>query len=181
MSGRSSGDNGGVRVLVVALVMLAGVGDVRAQATTEESYRTTIAVADGISVATLGTGVYLLTSTDGTGGRVVGVIATVIGAGGYIWASPIVHRMKGRDEWSKVDIGMRIIIPGLAAGIVAGTTACAKDDVDCEQAKAPIILAGAAGIAVTSAIDIAFFAKRSVPYVAPTTAGGLVLGVAGAF
>jgi hypothetical protein len=163
------------------LVLLFLTRTAAAQSTRDESYRGSLAVADALSVATLGTGVYLLTSTDGTGGRVVGVIATVIGGGGYIWASPIIHKMKGRDEWSKVDIGMRIIVPGMAAGIVAGTTACSKDDVDCEQALAPIILAGAGGIAVASAVDITFFGMRSVPYVAPTTAGGAVLGVAGAF
>jgi hypothetical protein len=182
-------DNDPMRALVVA-VILAGAGAAHAQSaatagepapTVTERYGATIAIADAISVAALGTGVVLLTTTEGTGGRVVGVVATVVGAGGYIWASPIVHQLRGRRELAKVDIAMRVVIPGLAAGIAAGTTACTNDEPMCEQSKTPIFVAGAAGIAVATTIDIVFFAKHRVPYVAPARDGGVVAGIGGVF
>lgn len=40
---------------------------------------------------------------------------------------------------------------------------------------------GGGGIVVASTIDIVFFAKYRVPYVAPADGGGAVAGIAGRF
>ena len=170
-----------MRWLVVALLAWSTSAHAQTPAETRtERYGTTIAIADGISVAVLAGGIAVTARSDGGGTRAVGIIGIVIGAGGYIWASPIVHHMRGRRELSKIDIGMRIFIPGLAAGITAGVTACPNDDDACEANPTPILIAGGIGMVVASTIDIVWMAKQRVPYVAPTQTG-VVLGVAGAF
>ena len=148
--------------------------------TRTERYGTTIAIADGISVAFLGTGVYLIATNDSGGARTVGILSTIVGAGGYVWASPIVHHLRDRAELAKIDIGLRIFIPGLSAGIAAGVASCPNDEKSCAEKTRTILIAGGIGIAATTALDIAIFAKREVPYVAPTP-GGAVVGLAGSF
>ena len=177
-------DNDSMRWVMVALILWTSSAYAEAPQspqTRTERYGTTIAICDGISAAMLGGGIALTMASDGGGGRALGIIGIVVGGGGYLWASPIVHRMRGRDELYKIDIGMRVLIPGLAAGIAAGTASCPNDDKSCDSKTRTILFAGGVGMAVTTAFDIVFFAKQQVPYAAPVAGGGMVLGVAGAF
>jgi hypothetical protein len=64
-------------------------------------------------VAALASGIALIRTHDSGGLRIVGVISTTVGGAAYVWASPIVHHLRGRAELSKVDIALRVLIPGL--------------------------------------------------------------------
>ena len=168
-----------MRFVLALLLLITLTASARAETRTER-YGTTIAIADGASVAFLGTGAYLIATNDRGGPRTVGILSTIVGAGGYIWASPIVHHLRERRELAKIDIGLRIVIPGLSAGIAAGVASCPDGDKSCSEKTRTILIAGGAGIAVMTALDIAVFAKQEVPYVAPTQ-GGAVVGLAGRF
>ena len=158
---------------------LCGAAPAIAQPKTETRtirYGGAIAIADGISLAFLGGGLALISNYQG-GPRVVGILSTIAGAGGYLWASPIVHYTRGRDEVYKLDIGMRVIVP--AIGIAAGSQlAKCADDTFCDDVRNGMLIGGALGVAITSGIDIALMAK--VTYAAPVP-GGAVIGLAGYF
>ena len=166
-------------LIVLAILTGTAYADPEPQTQTEY-YGGTIAVVDGISVGVLGGGIALIATQDSGGLRVLGIITTVIGAGGYIWGSPIVHYLRDRDELAKIDIGLRVIVPGLSAGIAAGVTPCPEGDGACDKRVIATLIAGAAGIVLVSALDIAVFAKRQVPYVAPTP-GGATVGMVATF
>jgi hypothetical protein len=170
-----------MRWWVVALVLWSSSVSAEPTQMRTERYGATIAIADGISAGVLAGGIALTATSDGGGTRAVGIIGIVVGAGGYIWASPVVHHLRDRRELSKVDIGMRILVPGLAAGIAAGTASCPNDEDSCDSKTTAIFVAGGVGMVVASAVDIVWMAKQQVPYVAPASHGGVVLGLAGAF
>lgn len=169
-----------MRCAVLAAVLTVATSAFADVPTRTESYGKTIAVVDGVSVATLATGI-ALTATQHGGLRATGIVAIALGGLGYISGCQVVHHLHDRSsDLAKFDTVVRVLVPALGAGIPAAVVSCPGEERFCGKRVTAIALAGGAGMALASAFDILVLAEKEVPYVAPAN-GGVVVGIAARF
>jgi hypothetical protein len=162
-----------VRTLIV-LMLLARTASAE---TRTEHYRTTIAVIDGASLATLLGGAVLLPEN-----KPAGIVALAVGGAVYMLGSPIAHYVKQetKDKYY-ASLLMRVAAVGVFGGIGGklGEGRCPADDKNCDDIAVGFAIGAGVGAVIVSALDIALLAKRQVAVV--PTSGGAMVGIAGRF
>lgn len=146
-----------------------------------ESYRAQVVAADAL--ASLASLAAAHTHTPGVG---------VIGLATYVLGAPLVHLAHGRGTRALGSVALRVGLPLATVGVIAATRHpdCSASADVCDDADLGALMIGLAGsLVAASVIDAVFLAEgdepppaRSwAPTLAPTTSGGLTLGVGGAF
>jgi len=135
-------------------------------------------VADGLSLAVLVGG------AAGDAGLFIGV-----GYGGFVLSAPIAHIVHKNPGRAVGDLGLRLVVPIIAASIAHNRHACGDPyrEHDC---NVWVALSAVGSMVVVSAIDAAFLTYERLPYgrriagwspVLVPTSDGMLGGVVGTF